>query len=75
MTQVSQEALGTSRRDFLTTHDVPDQFVAHLSTPNVEHHRRVNQTGTRENKVTDQHRDRLAGWNCMSGPNYQTFAP
>ncbi|KAI4103009.1 MAG: hypothetical protein LQ339_004372 [Xanthoria mediterranea] len=61
--QIQMEALGTSRRDFLTTHDVPDQFVAHLSTPNVEHHRRVNQTGTRENKVTDQHRDRLAGWN------------
>lgn len=49
--------------------------MGRLSTPNVEHHRRVNQTGTRESKVTDKHRDSLDGWNCMSCPNYQTLPP
>ena len=61
-----QEALGTSRRDYLTTHDVADQFVGRLSTPDVELHRRVNQEGTRENQLTNEHRDNLAGWNSMS---------
>ncbi|KAL8914448.1 MAG: hypothetical protein Q9171_000953 [Xanthocarpia ochracea] len=61
--QIQMEALGTSRRDYLTTHDVADQFVGRLSTPNVELHRRVNQRGTRENQLTNEHRDNLAGWN------------
>ncbi|KAL8766596.1 MAG: hypothetical protein Q9209_006661 [Squamulea sp. 1 TL-2023] len=64
--QIQMEALGTSRRDFLTTHDVAGQFLDRLSTSNVELHRRVNQRGTHESKVTDTHRDSLAGWNCMS---------
>ncbi|KAL8780590.1 MAG: hypothetical protein Q9213_006387 [Squamulea squamosa] len=61
--QIQMEALGTSRRDFLTTHDVADQFLGRLSTSNVEYYRRVNQRGTHESKVTDTHRDSLAGWN------------
>ncbi|KAL8928338.1 MAG: hypothetical protein Q9172_000930 [Xanthocarpia lactea] len=61
--QIQMEALGTSRRDYLTTHDVADQSVSRLSTPDVELHRRVNQRGTRENKLTNEHRDNLAGWN------------
>ncbi|KAL8658523.1 MAG: hypothetical protein Q9226_000936 [Calogaya cf. arnoldii] len=48
-------------------------FVGRLSTPNVEHHRRVNQRGTRESKVADKHRDSLAGWNCMSYLNHHTL--
>ncbi|KAI4275854.1 MAG: hypothetical protein LQ337_002905 [Flavoplaca oasis] len=61
--QIQMEALGTSRRDFLTTHDGADQFVGRLSTSNVEHHRRANQTGTHESKAANAHRDILAGWN------------
>ncbi|KAL8674249.1 MAG: hypothetical protein Q9168_001316 [Polycauliona sp. 1 TL-2023] len=61
--RLQMEALGTSRRDFLTTHDVADQFVGRLSTPNVEHHRRLNQTGSRENRGAERHRETLAGWN------------
>ncbi|KAL9042263.1 MAG: hypothetical protein Q9180_000731 [Flavoplaca navasiana] len=61
--QIQMEALGTSRRDFLTTHDSPDQFLGRLTTSNVEHHRRANQTGTYESKAAKTHRDVLAGWN------------
>ncbi|KAL8681545.1 MAG: hypothetical protein Q9186_002361 [Xanthomendoza sp. 1 TL-2023] len=58
--QIQMEALGTLRRDFLTTHDTSDGLSASL---NPEHHRRVNQRGTQESAVTDRHRASLAGWN------------
>ncbi|KAL8812948.1 MAG: hypothetical protein Q9200_000645 [Gallowayella weberi] len=60
--QIQMEALGTLRRDFLTTHDAPDR-----SSPifNPEHHRRINQRGTQESAVTDRHRTSLAGWNSL----------
>ncbi|KAL8881808.1 MAG: hypothetical protein Q9198_001063 [Flavoplaca austrocitrina] len=61
--QIQMEALGTSRRDFLTTHDSADQFLGRLSTSNVECHRRANQTGTHESKAAKTQRDILAGWN------------
>ena len=40
--QIQMEALATSRRDFLTTYNVAEQFVDRLSTPNMEYYRRVN---------------------------------
>ncbi|KAL8983065.1 MAG: hypothetical protein Q9205_002595 [Flavoplaca limonia] len=61
--QIQMEALGTSRRDFLTTHDSADQFLGRLSTSSVEYHRRANQTGTHESKAAKTHRNILAGWN------------
>ncbi|KAL9001186.1 MAG: hypothetical protein Q9169_000370 [Polycauliona sp. 2 TL-2023] len=62
--RLQMEALGTIRRDHISTHDVADRFDAQLSTPNVEQHRRLNQTGTSESKVAGKHRENVAGWNA-----------
>ncbi|KAL8731319.1 MAG: hypothetical protein Q9166_003543 [cf. Caloplaca sp. 2 TL-2023] len=60
---IQMEALGTSRRDFLTTYDAPDRFLGLLTNNNVDLHRRVNQRGTRENIDTEKHKANVDGWN------------
>ncbi|KAL8833683.1 MAG: hypothetical protein Q9170_004128 [Blastenia crenularia] len=61
---IQREALGTERRDYLSTHD----FSSHtsktrLSPRDIERHRRVNQRGTQESAVSSNIKEKLTGWN------------
>ncbi|KAL8720353.1 MAG: hypothetical protein Q9225_002781 [Loekoesia sp. 1 TL-2023] len=57
------EALGTSRRDHISTHEINDGHFGRLSLRDMERHRRINQAGTRESAVSDDVKQKLNGWN------------
>lgn len=58
-----QEALGTTRRDRITTNDFDDTPTGLQTLDDLERVRRVNQRGTKENAVTDIEKAALSGWN------------
>ncbi|KAL9011653.1 MAG: hypothetical protein Q9173_003513 [Seirophora scorigena] len=57
------EALGTIRRDHISTDDFNDANRLRPSIHDMERHRRVNQHGTNESTVTDDLKNRINGWN------------
>ncbi|KAL8953538.1 MAG: hypothetical protein Q9222_000596 [Ikaeria aurantiellina] len=60
---IQMEALGTSRRDQISTDEIPSRDSAFLSMRDVELQRRVNQQGTKENKGAQKLMEKLHGWN------------
>ncbi|KAL8763784.1 MAG: hypothetical protein Q9184_000486 [Pyrenodesmia sp. 2 TL-2023] len=61
--QIQLEALGTQRRDQISTDDFKDRNRDQLSLRDMERRRRVNQHGTTESAVATVEKDRLKGWN------------
>ncbi|KAL8930265.1 MAG: hypothetical protein Q9208_000882 [Pyrenodesmia sp. 3 TL-2023] len=61
--QIQLEALGTQRRDQISTDDFKDRNRDQLSLRDMERRRRVNQYGTTESAVATGEKDRLKGWN------------
>ncbi|KAI4087666.1 MAG: hypothetical protein LQ348_005673 [Seirophora lacunosa] len=57
------EALGTFRRDHISTDDFNDANRLRPSIHDMERHRRVNQHGTNESTATDDLKNRINGWN------------
>ncbi|KAL8938103.1 MAG: hypothetical protein Q9216_004076 [Gyalolechia sp. 2 TL-2023] len=61
--QIQMEALGTARRDLITTDDFDNGRPSHHTLEDMERYRRINKQGKRENSVTDEEKKRLGGWN------------
>ncbi|KAL8907894.1 MAG: hypothetical protein Q9207_001131 [Kuettlingeria erythrocarpa] len=61
--QIQLEALGTQRRDQISTDDFKDRNRDQLSLRDMERRRRANLHGTAESAVAAVEKDRLRGWN------------